>query len=58
MPEGKIIKALSGFYYVFSENILFNVVEEVFFEKTKLPHLLEMKWFFKLKMILKDILWK
>ena len=35
MPEGKIIKALSGFYYVFSEDIFFNAVEEVFFEKTK-----------------------
>ena len=35
MPEGKIIKALSGFYYVLSETELFNVEEEGFFGKIK-----------------------
>ena len=50
MPEGKIVKALSGFYYVFMMDKSFNAVEEVFFGKTKSPRLSAMKWFFKLKM--------
>ena len=35
MPEGKIIKALSGFYYVLSDEESFNAVVEVFLEKIK-----------------------
>ena len=35
MPEGKIVKALSGFYYVFSETKSFNVEVEGFFGKIK-----------------------
>ncbi len=35
MFQGRIVKALSGFYYVEDKIILLNVVQEVNFVKTK-----------------------
>lgn len=59
MPEGKIIKALSGFYYVLDESEDSDKVIQCrgrgIFRKTKLPLLSVITLCIKLKMTKKDI---